>query len=235
MAESTLAARLLKLDASPVPIVARFDSGRRFRGRLAFLPSAFNPPTLAHIHLLETALAVEGVEHAAAMLTTRNVAKDIFGATLPDRVAMLLELNRERPEFAVFAANSARIIDQATTLSDAFEGAGVDAIVGFDTLERLFDRRYYTDMDGELASFFERHRVIAVNRGSIGVTEVEAWVHGNAGVFAGRIVVREIQAFPASLSSTLVRERLAVGSEDLPVSPAVLRYIEQHGLYRPIS
>ncbi len=235
MAEPALAARLLELDANPVPVVVRFDSGRRFRGRLAFLPSAYNPPTLAHMHLLETALAVEGVEHAAAMLTTRNVAKDIFGATLPDRVAMLLELNRERPEFAVFAANAARIIDQANALSAAFDGIGVDAIVGFDTLERLFDRRYYTDLEGELAPFFERHRVIAVNRGSIGVADVEAWVHGHAGVFAGRIVVREIGAYPASLSSTLVRESLAAGSEELPVSPAVLRYIEQRGLYRPIS
>lgn len=232
MTDSATSARLLELDASPVPAVVRFDSGHRFRGRLAFLPSAYNPPTLAHIHLLETALEVDGVEHAAAMLTTRNVAKDVFGASLADRVAMLLQLNRERPEFAVFAANAARIIDQAAALSAAFDGIGVDAIVGFDTLERLFDARYYGDMDGELTPFFERHRVIAVNRGRLAVTDVHAWVHRNAGVFAGRIVVREIQAYPASLSSTMVREGLAAGSGELPVSPAVRRYIEQRGLYR---
>lgn len=235
MTDSALAARLAEIDASSAPVVARFDPGRRFRGRLAFLPSAYNPPTLAHVHLLETALEVDGVEHIAAMLTTRNVAKDVFGASLPDRVAMLLELHSERPELAVLAANAARIIDQAEALSGAFDEIGVDAIVGFDTLERLFDSRYYGDMERELAPFFERHRVIAANRGNYRVTDVEAWVHANAGPFAARILVREIGDYPASLSSTIVRESVAVGLADLPVSPAVRRYIEQRGLYRPAA
>ncbi|MCC7090295.1 MAG: hypothetical protein M9925_04570 [Chloroflexi bacterium] len=224
---------LSELDATRTPAVARFDPGGPFRGRLAFLPSAYNPPTLAHVHLLETALEVDGVEHVAAMLTTRNVAKDVFGASLLDRVAMLLELHGERPELAVLAANAARIIDQASALSAAFSDVGVDAIVGFDTLERLFDPRYYDDMERELAPFFERHRVIAANRGDHRVTEVEAWVRANAGRFAGRILVREIHAYPASLSSTRVRESAAVGLDELPVSFGVRRYIEQHRLYRP--
>jgi len=45
------------------------------------------------------------------------------------------------PNIAVLAANAARIIDQASALSAAFGDFGVDAIVGFDTLERLFDPR----------------------------------------------------------------------------------------------
>lgn len=233
MTDPGLGDLLSELDATPAPAVARFDSGGPFRGRLAFLPSAYNPPTLAHVRLLESALEVDGVRHVAAMLTTRNVAKDVFGASLHDRVAMLLELHHERPELAVLAANAARIIDQASALSAAFGDVGVDAIVGFDTLERLFDPRYYDDMERELAPFFERHRVIAANRGNFRVTDVEAWVHANAGVFAGRILVREIQAYPASLSSTLVRGSVAAGVDDLSVSPAVRRYIEQRGLYRP--
>ncbi len=233
MTDPDLVNLLSELEATPAPAVARFDSGGPFRGRLAFLPAAYNPPTLAHVHLLEAALEVDGVEHVAAMLTTRNVAKDVFGASLHDRVAMLLELHGERPELAVLAANAARIIDQASALSAAVGDVGVDAIVGFDTLERLFDPRYYADMEGELAPFFERHRVIAANRGNHHVTEVEAWVRANAGPFAGRILVREIHAHPASLSSTVVRESVAVGLDELPVSLGVRRYIEQHGLYRP--
>jgi nicotinic acid mononucleotide adenylyltransferase len=233
MTDPALGNLLSELDATPTPAVARFDSGGPFRGRLAFLPSAYNPPTLAHVDLLESALEVDGVKHVAAMLTTRNVAKHVFGASLHDRVAMLLELHHERPELAVLAANAARIIDQANALSTALGDVGVDAIVGFDTLERLFDPRYYADMERELAPFFERHRVIAANRGSHGVTDVEAWVHANAGVFAGRILVREIQAYAASLSSTMVRDSLAAGLDELAVSPAVRRYIEQHRLYRP--
>lgn len=235
MTDPALGALLADLDLQPGPSVVRFDRGRRFRGRLAFLPSAYNPPTLAHIHLLEAALEVDGVEHIAAMLTTRNVAKDVFGASLPDRVAMLLELHQERRELAVLAANAARIVDQAAALSAAFDGVGIDAIVGFDTLERLFDPGYYSDMERELAPFFERHRVIATNRGSHGIRDVEGWVRAHAGEFAGRIIMREIDAYPAALSSTLVRERVAVGAGELPVTPAVRRYILERGLYRPAS
>ncbi len=235
MTDPALADRLAELDSRPAPSVLRFDPGRQFRGRLAFLPSAYNPPTLAHLHLLEAALGVDGVEHIAAMLTTRNVAKDVFGASLPDRVAMLLALHQERTELAVLAANAARIVDQAAALSSAFQGVEIDAIVGFDTLERLFDPRYYGDMEGELAPFFERHRVIATNRGTHAVRDVEAWVRAHAGPFAGRIIIREIAAYPATLSSTLVRERVAVGSEDLPVTPSVRRYILERGLYLPAA
>ncbi|GMV86672.1 MAG: hypothetical protein AMXMBFR80_25270 [Dehalococcoidia bacterium] len=233
MTDPDLAARLAGLDSRPVPSVMRLDPGRHFRGRLAFLPSAYNPPTLAHIHLLEAAREVDGVEHIAAMLTTRNVAKDVFGASLPDRVGMLLALRQERPELAVLVANAARIVDQAAALSAAFPGVGIDAIVGFDTLERLFDPRYYGDMERELTPFFERHRVIATNRGSHAVRDVEAWVRAHAGPFAGRIIIREIAAYPAALSSTLVRERVAVDGQDLPVTPSVRRYILERGLYRP--
>jgi nicotinic acid mononucleotide adenylyltransferase len=90
-------------------------------------------------------------------------------------------------------------------------------------------------MEGELAAFFERHRVIATNRGPHGVRDVEGWVRAHAGPFASRIVIREIPAYPAALSSTLARERVAIGAGELPVPPGVLRYILERGLYRPAS
>lgn len=225
--------RLASLDAHPGPAVERFDAGSAMAGRLAFLPSAFNPPTVAHLHLLEAALHVDGVTRVAAMLTTRNVAKGVVGASLADRVSMLLALHREQPSIAVLAANAARIIDQAQALSVRFDGLGVDVIVGFDTLERLFDPLYYTDMERELSGFFDQHRVIAANRGERAVHDVHGWVAEHASEFAGRILVREIDPYPASLSSTMARQAASGGTDALPVPPSVRRYIETHGLYSP--
>lgn len=223
--------RLAALDAHPSPAVERFDAGPALEGRLAFLPSAFNPPTLAHLHLLEAALQVDGVTRVAAMLTTRNVAKDVVGASLADRVSMLLAVHQEQPSIAVLAANAARIIDQARALSARFDGLRVDVIVGFDTLERLFDPRYYTHIERELSGFFDHHRVIAANRGERGVDDVQGWVALHAARFASGILVREIDPYPASLSSTMVRQTAAGGDDSLPVPPSVRRYIETHGLY----
>ena len=227
-----ISATLELLDAAADPAAARFDAGPRFSGEVAVLPSAFNPPTLAHEHLLRRALAAFGLRQAAALLTTRNVDKGLYGAGLADRVGMLLALNAEWPDLGVLASNKARIIDQAAALSAAFPSVRFDFVVGFDTLERLFARRYYTDMEAELAPFFTRHRVLAANRGAAAAEDVRQWIDRHSGRFAERILALEIEEHPASLSSTKARERAAAGEETDDLPAPVARYIAEHGLYR---
>lgn len=229
---NAIADDLERLDRQASPGALRFDRGPAFTGAAAVLPSAYNPPTLAHEHLLQRALEAYGLHHAVALLTTRNVDKGVHGASLADRIGMLLALSSEWPDLCVAASNQARIIDQASALTTAFPGTEFDFIVGFDTLERLFARRYYTDMESELAPFFARHRVLAANRGQVEAHHVEAWVAENAGAFSDRILLLEIEEFPASLSSTRVREAVASGGDALHLPPAVSRYVAEHGLYR---
>ena len=62
--------RLRAIDLEFAPAVTRFDAANSFAGRVAVLPSAFNPPTIAHLHMLERALEMDGVTLAAAMLST---------------------------------------------------------------------------------------------------------------------------------------------------------------------
>ena len=227
-----VAARLLRLDAEPLPAAVRFDHGPAIGATAAVLPSAFNPPTHAHQHLLERAVARFGIVSAIALLTTRNVDKGVNGASLSDRVGMLLALRAEMPALAVMASNQARIIDQAVALNSAFPATEFDFVVGFDTLERLFAPRYYEDQERELAPFFERHRVLAANRATVGARDVEAWLDANAGAFRQRIAVLEIDEVPASLSSTQVRQALQGNRQAFDVAPGVRRYIEEHALYR---
>lgn len=214
------------------PTAVRFDEGRPFSNRLAVLPSAFNPPTVAHLALLEVARSLPGAGAACALLTTRNVDKGLTGAAFADRVGMLLAVNEAHHWLGVVATNQARIIDQEAALAVAFPGVEFDFVVGYDTLVRLFDPRYYSAMDDELAPFFERARVIALNRGEAGTAAVRAFVEREAAHFAERIVVAELDAHPASLSSTLARAAFREGSSTTAVPPAVARYIEEHQLYR---
>ena len=122
-----------------------------------------------------------------------------------------------------------------------FPGLAFDFVVGYDTLIRLFDARYYTDMPAELAAFFAHHRVIAANRAEATVVEVEEFVAREAMAFAHRIVVHEIPPGPASLSSTHARslsqawEAAADEIVTQVVSPAVADYISEHGLYGAAS
>lgn len=231
MTTTEFASALALLDTSAEPSVARFDDGPPLAGQVAVLPSAFNPPTLAHLHLLETALA-SGCDQAAALLTTRNVAKEVFGAGLPDRVGMLLALRDARPELLVLATNAARFVDQAAALRNWAPAATFDFVAGYDTLVRLFDVRYYADMPAELRPFFERHRVIATNRGDYGLDAVEEFLQRPEVLpFAGRILARQLDDHPASFSSTAARETVARGDHPEILPAPVAAYIRAHGLY----
>jgi nicotinic acid mononucleotide adenylyltransferase len=149
---------------------------------------------------------------------------------------MLLALAASQP-FAVLATNQARLADQSRALEHSFPRVEFDFIVGYDTLIRLFDDRYYEDMAAELAPFFERHRLIATNRAHFALAEVERFVrdHPLAASHADRILIRGLDDEPASYSSTASRNHAAAG-EALPQVPApVANYIREHNLYGPGS
>ena len=227
-----LEARLEALAAQETAAVARFDSGEGLRGGWAVLPSAFNPPTRAHLHLLHLAQGVEGVDGGAALLTTRNVAKGIEGASLADRIGMLLAARASRPGLAVLAANQARIADQAATLRAAWPEAAFDFVLGYDTLVRLFDEQYYDGpMESVLDPFFEHHRVIATNRGEVRIGEVEAWVGERASRYAARIVTVGLDEEHGRMASSKARTLVGAGAGSDDVPAEVAAYIREHGLY----
>ena len=230
--ERTFEERLEALARLESPAVARFDSAGALRGGWAVLPSAFNPPTRAHLRLLDLAEAVADVEGGAALLTTRNVAKGIEGASLAERIGMLLAARESRPGLAVLAANQARIVDQAAALRVTWPDAAFDFVLGYDTLVRLFDEQYYEGaMEADLDSFFERHRVIASNRGDVTPADVSGYVAERAARYAGRIVTVALDAEHGRIASSDARELIGAGqgSDDLP--PEVAAYIRAHGLY----
>jgi nicotinic acid mononucleotide adenylyltransferase len=221
-----IAARLEALDSQDRHAVMRFDRPRA-PGPRVVLPSAFNPPTEAHLALMT--LAADLLEsQPAALLTTRNVAKGVEGAPLEDRVGMLLAARTEQPRIAVLVANAARFVDQARALRTAYR-SHFDFVAGYDTLIRIFDRRYYEDMERELAELFAHHRLVATNRADAGIDEVRRFVRDRARAYAERIIPLEVPAGAASLSSTAARE--SAGAEIAGVPPAVTAYIRARGLY----
>ena len=106
----------------------------------------------------------------------------------------------------------------------------VDFVAGYDTLVRLFDAKYYDDMDADLAELFAHHRLVATNRGDDTLESVERFLDAVPTAYAARIVVMEIPEGSAALSSTLARSTLESGGHGL--TGPVRRYIAEHGLYR---
>jgi len=228
-----IGSRLDQLDASEAPAALRLDEPHPLAGRIAILPSAFNPPTSAHVALLDVATSAVDAVAPAALLSTKNVDKGLHGASLAQRIEMLLALKSSRPALAVLATNAARIADQARALRGAHPSAEFDFVVGFDTLVRLFAPRYYDgDMAAQLETFFAHHGVVAANRGEAGVDVLHSYIETEVpSEFRARIIVRRLDDHPASLSSTLARDEAARSGRPLAVPPEVADYIERHRLY----
>ncbi|MCA9830841.1 MAG: hypothetical protein KC495_10260 [Dehalococcoidia bacterium] len=232
MEHQAVVAALHELDAAHAPAVARFDDGPPPADGFVVLPSAFNPPTRAHLGLLAVGSEATGLQ-PAAMLTTRNVAKGIHGASLPHRVGMLLAGHKAAPLIAVLVANVARFVDQAAALRETFTGSQIDFVAGYDTLVRIFDPGYYSNMDAELRTFFAAHRLVATNRAEASMEEVDRLVtSASVRPFASRIIVRELAPDMAAMSSTGARQAAPADAHDQHVPPAVADYIRVNRLYR---
>ncbi|MGK2964632.1 MAG: hypothetical protein ACSLFM_03405 [Tepidiformaceae bacterium] len=232
MTPAAVSDAIAALDSSPVPAVIRFDSGQPFSGRVALLSSAFNPPTFAHLALLDVAARHD---MPAALLSTKNVDKGLFGANLPHRVGMLLAASAAAATpFAVMATNAARFVDQARAVRSAYPGVPFDFVVGFDTLVRIFDARYYEDMAPDLDELFVHHRVIATNRAEASTDEVDRYLAAPPAVaFRDRVIVEGLADGHALLSSSAARSEIEVHGVTGVVPRAVADYIREHRLYRP--
>ncbi len=212
MAAADVRLMLDRMDAEAGFAIARMDAGPVLESRIAVLPASFNPPTIAHVELLERAKDVAGVATSVALLTTRNVDKGPSGATYEQRVAMLLAL--ELPATGVFVSNAARIADQASALRSTFPAQQFDFVVGYDTLVRLFDRTYYhEDLARILDDYFSHHRVIAATRGDHGLDAIGAFLNAESAArdYAERIVPLDLGEELAGVSSTEAREQIRVG------------------------
>lgn len=229
-----IAAALRRLDEFPAPAVLRLDDRSPLVGRAVVLPSAFNPPTLAHVELLRTAAAVTGAHLSLALLSTRNVDKPLAGAPLHHRAGMLLAIARGEPGFAVAATNAARLADQGTALRRAHPGCSFDFVVGTDTLIRLFDPRYYSPgtMEDALDAFFASHRVLAAERGGGSGIVWETVLAGPGRRWKSHVVKLQVPPWVMGVSSTEARFSAHRGLRPAVTPATVSRYIARHRLYR---
>ena len=129
-------------------------------GRLGVFSSSFNPPTTAHVMMVEKAKGTYALDEVLLLLSKRNVDKPLFGALLEDRLSMVIRFAVHYPTLSVGAVTHALLLDQTEALHSWYpHGTEVFWIVGFDTFLRVFDPKYYTDPDDELRRLFDSVRL----------------------------------------------------------------------------
>ncbi len=193
---------------------------------LGVLSASFNPMTRAHESMLECAHARFGFDEWLLVLAVANVDKAISGLPLEVRMHALLQWAAERPA-SIALCSHGRFVDKLTAIRQHYAAARVMFLVGYDTLVRLFDPRYYDDLDAALSTLFADCEFVAFNRADAEVSALQALLtRPDIRPFAGKVHVLALDSELAELSATQVRARLNRGDQiDELVPSAVAHYL----------
>jgi nicotinamide-nucleotide adenylyltransferase len=133
----------------------------------ALLAGSFNPPTRAHLAVLEAARAA-GADLAAFVVAIRSVDKEsVEAASLEDRLA-LLDAIAFRLGAALLLTNAGLYVDQARAIRELLPASRLSFVVGFDKLLQILDPRYYDDRDRALRELFARADLLVLPRAGAG-------------------------------------------------------------------
>jgi nicotinate (nicotinamide) nucleotide adenylyltransferase len=199
-------------------------------------PSSFNPVTRGHMAMLQRAVQIKAFEEMLLVLDIRAMDKEIFGATLVDRLVMLRLLQEDHPQFSVAVSNRGLFLSKAEALKEMYpKGTGITFIVGYDTLARVFDPNYYDEPEGSLGRLFGCCTFMVANRGDSGrdtVKQLTASAENRR--FRHKIHFFEIPHHLAQISSTQVRQHVRQGKPSARLVPARVRtFMETVRLYQP--
>ena len=217
--------------ASPrIELVHRAALSTSQRGKkLGIFSGSFNPLTLAHTKMVEDTIAEYQLDELLLLLAKANVDKGVFGLPLAARLLTLKRYTEDQQRFSVGVSSHGRYIDKVTALK-AISPPETEFyfIVGYDTLVRIFDPKYYTDFHAELEELFVEARFIVANRAEADLKTIASFMEQpeirRYASYVSCLLLPDVYAY---MSSTEVRELLMRGEaiEHL-VPPSILAMLD---------
>lgn len=193
--------------------------------KLGIFSGSFNPLTFAHTRMVEDTIAKYHLDELLLLLAKANVDKPVFGLPLAARLLTVKRYAESRPRISVGVSSHGRYIDKVSALKTMFPpDTEFNFIVGYDTLVRIFDIKYYTDFHAELQKLFVSARFIVANRAEADIKTIETFMAQpeicRYAAYVSCILLPDVYAY---MSSTEVRELLDRGEviEHL-VPPSIL-------------
>ena len=197
--------------------------------KLGIFSGSFNPLTLAHTRMVEDTVAKYELDELLLLLAKANVDKAVFGLPLAARLLTVKKYAESRQAFSVGVSSHGRYIDKVTALKSIFPlETEFHFIVGYDTLVRIFDTKYYTDFHAELQALFVSARFIVANRAEADIQTIASFMaQPEIRQYASYVSSIPLPDVYAYMSSTQVRELLARGEaiEHL-VPPSILAMLD---------
>ena len=160
-----------------IEFIHRVAAPMRCTEKLGIFFRIFNPLTLAHARMVEDTLIKYQLDEMLLLLAKANVDKGVFGLPLAARLLTVKKYVENRPKLSVGVSSHGRYIDKVTALKAILPPeTEFHFIVGYDTLVRIFDPKYYTDFHAELRELFITARFIVANRAEADIKTIETFM-----------------------------------------------------------
>jgi nicotinate (nicotinamide) nucleotide adenylyltransferase len=203
-------------------------------GSLGIFPASFNPPTKAHLALIREARERIHLDEILVLLDLQAMDKRFTGATWEERIAMLEILFQKDTTISIGLSNRGLFLDKIGPLRAVYPSpTRFTFIVGFDTVIRILDKKYYRNRKKSLDELFEQSRFLVANRDDYEETAFELLFRKRENKrYQEKIGFFLLPKKYGSLSSSSVRNRIAEGrsiNDLVPIS--ILRYIKRNGIY----
>jgi len=235
----SLQSLLDRLDPQAQPWAVCVPGYHEPAGNVIVFPGSFNPPTNAHIAMLQQArqfggqLHVPHVHHVYAALSKRTTDKEtVERPLLLDRIVLLeVALASQLPGVGILLFNRGLYVEQAEGVRAAFPGVEtLYFLLGFDKIVQIFDPHYYTDRDAALRELFRLAKLLVAPRAGAGAKELHELLEKPENrQFAAHVHPLPLPAMYAGLSSTRIRQGFDVHWQDVP--PEVRRFIRETHAY----
>lgn len=191
----------------PLEVLLRLQPDREIR-TIGILAGGFNPPTLAHLALVQA--AVRAVDEVICVVPRIYPHKVFHGATFDERVEMLCLVAGAPAGFGVAVAEKGLFVDIAKECREAMgEHLDIQFICGRDAAERIVTWDYGSP--GAIETMLESFGLLVAGRGG-------AWAPPDH--IAHRVSTLELPAGYDEVSSTEVRLRLTRGEKWEHLVPA---------------
>jgi nicotinate-nucleotide adenylyltransferase len=187
----------------------RRASGRPHR--IGVLPGAFNPVTTAHLALARSALGE--LDEVVFVLPRAFPHKDYWGASFPDRLALLEAAVEAEPKLSIAVSEGGLFRDIARECREAYGGdASLSFVCGRDAAERIVNWDY--GQAGAIGEMLREFELLVAERAGRYVPPDE---------LRDAIRLLRVEQGLDEVSSTEVRERIASGEEWEHLVPPTIR------------
>jgi nicotinate-nucleotide adenylyltransferase len=214
--------------------------------RLGVFASSFNPPTVAHVELINRATEAFSLDEVLALAGNANADKLDYECALEDRLAMLALAFADQPRTSIGLSSRGFYVDMIDALERVYpRETDLHFIVGFDTFERVLDvknrytERYYRRFRSRIEAIqhlISRSSLIVAGRAGSGSDSIKRLVEQEPVLPPERVLYLDFPADLGQLSATTVREHRRAGKPITGlVPPAVEEYIQKHGLYTDLA